>query len=90
MDLEKRKEEIAEGIKKGAALQLQQEWEKSIDDNRDEEDGQKQNKRKVWEKQPKKKPKKGGKPTQKVIIVLIGFNFLFSPKRHHLKNKIYQ
>uniref|UniRef100_A0A914L6R0 J domain-containing protein n=1 Tax=Meloidogyne incognita TaxID=6306 RepID=A0A914L6R0_MELIC len=65
LDLEKRKEEIAEGIKKGAALQLQQEWEKSIDDNRDEEDGQKQNKRKVWEKQPKKKPKKGGKPTQK-------------------------
>uniref|UniRef100_A0A1I8B790 J domain-containing protein n=1 Tax=Meloidogyne hapla TaxID=6305 RepID=A0A1I8B790_MELHA len=65
LDLEKRKEEITEGVKKGAALQQQQELEKSVDDHRDDEEEQKQNKRKVWEKQPKKKPKKGGKIPQK-------------------------
>jgi hypothetical protein len=68
LDTEKRREEIFEGPKKGN--QKEKMGVPALDnrkDSKEDEAGDEQsNKRRVWEKQPKKKTKKGGKLTQKV------------------------
>jgi hypothetical protein len=69
LDTEKRREEIFEGPKKGN--QKEKMGVPALDNRKDSKedeagDEQQSNKRRVWEKQPKKKTKKGGKLTQKV------------------------
>jgi hypothetical protein len=73
LDVDKRREEIAEGKEKGMLEKnnglaiVEKEAMKDEEGGGGDEQSQ-QNKRKVWEKQPKKKMKKGGKSTQKVVL----------------------
>ena len=64
LDVDRRKEEINNSLKGIQEKQMLLEKEDEVDADEQPQ----QNKRKVWEKQPKKKAKKGGKAAPKVKI----------------------